>query len=98
MEIVKAWLINREGNGNEILECYDSRDEAVMEARALDRKDREGIVGIYEALAILTPDGILEPMWSDEFPECNSRNGLIGGEEVDSEELRDIIENGRHMD
>lgn len=96
MEIRKAWLISRSDGW---MSFYETRDEAVREARALARADRKTISGIYETFAAYDDVAMsYDAVWSDDIPELNSSWGLRGGESVEEEELEDIIKNGRGMD
>lgn len=96
MEVKKVWLVTR--NNGEWMSFYETRDEAVMEARALARADRKNITGIYETFAIIDEEGYFEELWSDDLPQFNSLNGLADGEVIDGDELEDIITRGRGMD
>lgn len=97
MDVKRVWMISR--NNGAFLDFYETRDEAVFEARALARKDRKNITGIYETFAGYDDcSDSYEPLWSDDFPEFNSINGLADGEVINDEELEDIIKRGRGMD
>lgn len=95
MEIKKVWAVSR--NNGEWMSFYDTRDEAVREARALARPDRETITGIFETFAG-DAGSYYEEIWSSDFPEMNSSWGINVGESVGYDELDDIVENGRNMD
>ncbi len=96
MEIRKVWAISR--HNGECLDFYDTRDEAVIEARALARPDRETITGIFETFAGDIGNGHYDEIWSFDIPEMNSSWGINVGEAVGFDELDDIIKNGRGMD
>lgn len=96
MEIRRVWLISRNDGW---MSFYETKDEAVREARALARADRKTITGIYETFAVYNDVAMsYEDVWSDDFPELNSSWGIRDGECVGEEELEDIIKNGRGLD
>lgn len=95
MEIKIVWAISR--NHGEWMSFYDTKDEAVREARALTREDRKTITGIYQTFAG-DAGNRYEELWCQDLPEFNSSWGIRLGESVDEGELEDIIKNGRNMD
>lgn len=95
IQLVKGWVVRLERGVDLFHYCYCEREEAIREARALHRLDRQDITGIYETWLAVVDGCELCPVWSEEEDGINSIDGIPGGAYVSDEELEDIIKNGR---
>lgn len=96
MEIKRVWAYSTNNGYEEEIYFFDSKEEALADARHLARKDRENVTAIFETMAVETKDGY-EAIWSEDFPSLNSF--LIGAEfdggVLDGEELEETLEEGQ---
>ena len=85
MEIVKCWAIIRGNNGTRTLNFFETKEEAYNYIRRLARPDREQVHAVFQTFAGKVRHGY-DDIWSDDFPEFNSRCGLKDGEYILSTE------------
>lgn len=94
VQLVKGWVVVKNTGADLDTYAYETREEAVREARALHRLDRQHITGIYETWLAIS-DNKLCLVWSVEEDGISSIESILDGDYVSDEELKDIMESGR---
>lgn len=94
MEIIKVWAYVKVGNGRTDIYFFDSKEEALADARHLARADRKNVTAIFETMAVETKDGY-EAIWSEEFPTLDSFAGCPNGGWLVASELEEALEEGQ---
>lgn len=99
-QLVKAWVVAEDRQGDCFVEFFEEKDDAVKYAEGLHRLDRQYVTGIYETWAVELDGELLSVFRSDEIDRMyggsapDTWEGLVGGGYVSDEELERIKKNG----